>query len=102
MDEQSLKAFGAGGNRSAAPALAQDQQQFNEWLFAARTSDDVRNRIAVTGGTISKGVFGKCYLLVPNGQVEIATTTSDQSMRGQAANDGEYEKHELSGCSHNR
>ena len=43
--------------------LAQDQRQFDEWLEAARTGDDVRDRIATMRG-ITRGAFGVFHLLM--------------------------------------
>jgi len=66
--------------------LAQDQQQFDEWLASAKSGNDVRNRIAVSGGTVSRGQFGKFYLLVAEGPVMLTTDRCDQGSR-LAAND---------------
>lgn len=98
MDEQS---HSIPDNDCLSPRdLVQDQQQFVEWLAAVRSCGDARNRIAVSGDTVSRGVFGKFYLLVSDGLTGVATTVTpnvttcefDQSERGLAANDPVFDQ----------
>lgn len=80
------------GSRGAAET-ALKKELFNQWLASARGSDDIRNRIAVAGGNLTHGVFGKCYLLVPDKPpIELnCAGVPASNLHGNAANDSEFE-----------
>lgn len=70
---------------------AHHQKRFESWVADAKSSDDVRNRVAVVGDAISRGSFGNFYLLATN---DCRATPSDQAilnMQSVAANDVEFE-----------
>lgn len=72
--------------------LAQDQRRFDEWLEAARSGDDVRNRIAAMPG-ITQGAFGVFHLLMPEERNGRPITGADAIPRcAIAANDAIYQQ----------
>ena len=79
------------GDSQQRLAAARNQERFNEWVADAKLSEDVRNRIAVAGETISRGSFGTLYLLATNDSKPASEDQALLNMRGSAANDTDFE-----------
>ena len=81
----------SGDDQQRLADAAHNQERFNEWVTDAKLSEDVRNRIAVAGEKISRGSFGKFYLLATNDSKPASDDLASSNMRRAAANDTEFE-----------
>ena len=91
LDKQSRGKSQAGANTQKLTNSPHNQRLFTEWVAAAKSSDDVRNRIAVVGGTISRGSFGAFYLLAANDSKAAYSDRAVVNIHSVAANDVEFE-----------
>lgn len=87
MEEQPARTdVGEGVSTQVTTDQQREQALFSQWLLAARNSDDARNRIAVAGGKLSQGVFGKHFLRAP-ARPPIGLTNSAALLPMNAPND---------------
>jgi len=66
-------------------ALDLEVEYYKRWVSEGLASD-FRNRMALSGGKLTRGVFGKCYLLA------IEHDDCRPQLPEQAANDDEFEQ----------